>query len=65
MRIALGQLWQETNTLNPLRTTRADFEAFGVLRGETLLREMAQTNELGGMMQALRAWPTPPELASR
>lgn len=62
MRIALGQLWQETNTFNPLPTTRADFEAFGVLRGETMLREMSQTNELGGMMQALRAWPQPPEL---
>lgn len=62
MRIALGQLWQETNTLNPLRTTRENFAAFGVLRGETMLREMSQTNELGGMMQALRAWPAPPEL---
>ncbi len=62
MRIALGQLWQETNTFNPLQTTRADFEAFGALRGETMLREMSQTNELGGMIQALRAWPTPPEL---
>jgi len=62
MRIALGQVWQETNTFNPLRTTRADFEAFGVLRGEALLREMADTNELGGMIQALRAWPTPPDL---
>ena len=62
MRIALGQLWQESNTFNPLHTTRANFEAFGVLRGETMLREMAETNELGGMIQSLRAWPTPPEL---
>jgi microcystin degradation protein MlrC len=62
MRIALGQVWQETNTFNPLLTTRADFETFGVLRGENMLREMSQTNELGGMMQALRSWPTPPEL---
>jgi microcystin degradation protein MlrC len=62
MRIALGQLWQETNTLNPLRTTRASFEEFGVLRGETMLREMSETNELGGMIQSLRAWPIPPEL---
>lgn len=62
MRIALGQLWQETNTFNPLPTTRADFEAFGVLRGETMLREMRETNELGGMIQALQSWPQPPEL---
>jgi microcystin degradation protein MlrC len=62
MRIALGQLWQETNTFNPLRTTRAEFEAFGVLRGDEMLRLMSNTNELGGMIQSLRAWPDPPEL---
>jgi microcystin degradation protein MlrC len=62
MRIALGQLWQETNTLNPLRTTRQDFEEFGVLRGTELLARMAETNELGGMIQSLRAWPEPPQL---
>ena len=33
MRIAIGQLWQETNTFNPLPTTRGDFEEFGVVRG--------------------------------
>jgi microcystin degradation protein MlrC len=27
MRIALGQIWQGTNTFNPIRTTRQDFEA--------------------------------------
>jgi microcystin degradation protein MlrC len=60
MRIAIGQLWQETNTFNPLATTRADFEAFGVLRGEDLLRQMADTNELGGFIQSLRCWPEQP-----
>ena len=44
MRIALGQLWQETNTFNPLPTTRAEFEQFGVLRGDELLRRMADTS---------------------
>lgn len=62
MRIALGQLWQETNTFNPLRTTRKEFEDFGVLRGDDLLRLMSNTNELGGMIQSLREWPKPPEL---
>src|SRR5947207_10270352 len=60
MRIAIGQLWQETNTFNPLPTTRADFEQFGVLRGEDLLERMADTNELGGFIQSLRAWPERP-----
>ena len=57
MRIAIGQLWQETNTFNPLPTTRADFEAWGVVRGPDLVEQMARTNELGGFIQSLRAWP--------
>lgn len=64
MRIAIGQLWQETNTFNPLPTTRAEFEAFGVLRGAELLEKMATTNELGGFIQSLRAWPEQPEIVS-
>jgi microcystin degradation protein MlrC len=62
MRVAVGQLWQETNTLNPLPTTRADFEAFGVVRGAALVGSMADTNELGGFIQSLRAWPERPEI---
>ena len=65
MRIAIGQLWQETNTFNPLPTTRADFEQFGVLRGAELVERMADTNELGGFIQALRAWPERPEIVGR
>jgi microcystin degradation protein MlrC len=61
MRIAIGQLWQETNSFNPLPTTRRDFEEFGVLRGADLLERMADTNELGGFIQALRRWPERPE----
>ncbi len=62
MRIAIGQLWQETNTFNPLATTRADFETFGVLRGDALVAQMAETNELGGFIQSLRQWPERPEV---
>jgi microcystin degradation protein MlrC len=62
MRIAVGQLWQESNTFNPLPTTRADFEAFGVLRGAEMVERMADTNELGGFIQSLRAWPERPEI---
>jgi microcystin degradation protein MlrC len=63
MRIAIGQLWQETNTFNPLSTARADFEHFGVLRGAELVERMADTNELGGFIQSLRRWPERPEIA--
>jgi microcystin degradation protein MlrC len=62
MRIAIGQLWQETNTFNPLPTTRLDFEQFGVVRGPALIEAMADTNELGGFIQSLRQWPERPEI---
>jgi microcystin degradation protein MlrC len=63
MRIAVGQLAQESNTFNPLPTTRRDFEEFGVLCGRELVEQMADTNELGGFIQSLRAWPERPEVA--
>jgi microcystin degradation protein MlrC len=63
MRIAVGQLCQESNTFNPLPTTRQHFEDFGVLRGHELVERMADTNELGGFIQSLRAWPERPEIA--
>jgi microcystin degradation protein MlrC len=62
MRIGILQLWQETNTFNPLPTTRRDFEAFGVLRGAELIEQLAETNEPGGFIQSLRAWPEQPEI---
>ena len=62
MRIALAQVWQETNTFNPIPTTRRDFDQFGVVSGNQLLETMAETNELGGFIQTLRTWPERPEL---
>jgi microcystin degradation protein MlrC len=62
MRIAIGQLWQESNTFNPVPTTRQDFEDFGVLRGRDLVVQMADTNELGGFVQSLAAWQKRPEI---
>lgn len=62
MRIAVGQLWQESNTFNPVATTRVDFEQFGICRGPELVERMAHTNELGGFIQALRQWPQRPEI---
>lgn len=62
MRIGIGQLWQETNTFNPLPTTRRDFEDFGILCGPELIEQLANTNEPGGFIQTLRTWPEQPEL---
>ena len=65
MRIAIGQLWQESNTFNPVPTTLADFEAFGIHEGAEILQRFAETNELGGFIQSLRAWPEAPEIPRR
>jgi microcystin degradation protein MlrC len=62
MRIAVGQLWQESNTFNLIPTTRTDFEHFGIVRGSELVEQMADTNELGGFIQSLRCWPEQPEI---
>src|SRR5580704_13591129 len=62
MRIAIGQLWQETNTFNPLPTARQDFEDFGVVRGSEIIRRFHDTNELGGFIQSLGRWPERPEI---
>jgi microcystin degradation protein MlrC len=62
MRIAIGQLWQETNTFNPILTTKQDFEYLGLLRGNDLVEKMADTNELGGFIQSLRDWRERPEI---
>jgi microcystin degradation protein MlrC len=62
MRIAVGQLWQETNTFNPLPTTRKDFEPLGVYLGADVVDYMANVNELGGFIQTLRLWPEQPNL---
>ncbi|MBY0231428.1 MAG: M81 family metallopeptidase [Gemmataceae bacterium] len=62
MRIAMGQLWQETNTLNPIPTTWDDFASFGVHEGDDLLARFDSTNELGGFIQELRGWPEQPDL---
>jgi microcystin degradation protein MlrC len=62
MRIAVGQMCQETNTFNPLPTTRQNFEQVGVLDGAELVERMADTNELGGFIQSLRRWPERPEV---
>jgi microcystin degradation protein MlrC len=62
VRIAVGQLWQESNTFNPLPTTRQDFQHLGLYRGAELIERMADTNELGGFIGSLHAWPERPEI---
>ena len=51
MRIAVGQLWQETNTFNRNATTFADFENWGVALGDQVIEEFGRTGELGGFLE--------------
>lgn len=56
MRIAVGQLWQETNTFNRNPTTLADFENWGVASGDAVVDEYGETGEIGGFLDACRRW---------
>lgn len=62
MRIAVGQMWQETNTFNRNPTTIADFENWGVATGPDVLQQFGETGELGGFVAGTRQWSSPPEL---
>jgi len=62
MRIAIGQLWQETNTFNRNPTTLADFENWGVARGPELIEQFHSTGEVGGFVTACREWDPNVEL---
>lgn len=56
MRIAIGQLWQETNTFNRNFTTRADFQNWGTATGADVLGKFGESGELGGFTAGCRAW---------
>lgn len=47
-RIAVGQFLQETNTLNPVATELADFEAWGLARGPAVMERYGSVGELAG-----------------
>lgn len=56
MRIAVGQLWQETNTFNRNPTTLDDFEHWGLATGPEVIDRYGETGELGGFLDACRVW---------
>lgn len=53
MRVAVGQLWQETNTFNRNPTSLADFETWGTAEGPDVLERFGQTGELGGFLDEM------------
>lgn len=60
MRIAIGQLWQESNTFNRNPTRWSDFESWGIATGQQIFERYGDTGELGGILSAIREWKTPP-----
>ncbi len=60
MRIAVGQMWQESNTFNRNLTRWSDFENWGVAVGPEIFERYGQTGELGGVLSGLRQWAEPP-----
>ena len=53
MRIAVGQLWQETNTFNRNPTSLSDFEKWGFAEGPAVIGDYGETGELGGFLEAM------------
>ena len=54
MRLALIHIVQETNDFNPLLTTLADFEAFGLVEGEEIARQFGEIGQIGGHYAAVK-----------
>ena len=40
MKIVIGQISQETNDFNPVKTTLKDFEAHGIYHGDEVLADV-------------------------
>ncbi len=56
MRIAVGQLWQETNTFNRNLTNWSAFNEWGIATGAEVLSRYGATGELGGFVDECRTW---------
>ena len=53
MRLALIHIVQETNDFNPVPTTLADFEAFGLYEGAEIARQFGEIGQIGGHYAAV------------
>jgi microcystin degradation protein MlrC len=53
VRLALIHIVQETNDFNPVATTLADFEAFGLYEGPEIARQFAELGQIGGHYAAV------------
>jgi len=71
LRIAVIHIAQETNDFNPVLTTLADYESYGILEGDEIVRRLPGLGQVGGFLKAvadserhveivpiIRAWST-------
>jgi microcystin degradation protein MlrC len=55
-RIGILEILQESNSMNPVRTERADFERFGVAAGAEVLARYGEVGTLAGFLRGMAAW---------
>lgn len=53
MKIAIGEFHQETNSFNPLPSTRKDYEVFGIQKGQEMIISVDASCALKGMIYTL------------
>lgn len=53
MRIAVIHVAQETNDFNPVLTTIADYEAFGIYEGAEIIEKLRGLGQVGGYLKAI------------
>ena len=54
MRVAFGELYQETDTFSPVRTGIESFEAYGLYQGSELLDRLIGVGPIGGFLEIMR-----------
>ncbi|MEE3369996.1 MAG: M81 family metallopeptidase [Planctomycetota bacterium] len=62
MRIALGEIVQETGSFTPSRMGRAAFEAYGLYQGTELVEKLSGVGPPGGFLQVAQAQEEPVEV---
>lgn len=62
MKIAIGQLWQKSNTFNRNPTRWYDFRHWGISQGDELLSKYRETGELAGFINGCESQSPRPEL---
>lgn len=60
-RIGIIQIWQESNSFNPVPTTWAQFQRWGLVEGEEVLTRFGDAEEIGGFVSGLRERADSPE----